>query len=293
MAGRLQFPCSRPALPVDLLTLFKTRCYTRLCDGTDGPGYPGALLKFTRAIPPPAREFVKLDFVPVEVLAISGLIDSVESQLLETAEWFYDKTGWFGIIILMALENAVAPLPSEIVMPLAGWKLILEQGLSIWYVVLAGFLGAIGNLIGSLIAYWVGMRGGRPLLNRYGKYLLISHRDLDRADRFFEKHGEVTVLVARLIPLVRGVISIPAGIARMDLWKFSIYSLVGALPWSIGLAYGGYKLGENWEELRGKLEPFEIPVMVILGLLVAWYIWHQVRELRAQSSRTEAETSVD
>ncbi len=222
-----------------------------------------------------------------QIIAALGIFDFIDGPFLDSAGWFYDKTGWFGIIILMALENAVAPLPSEVVMPMAGWKLILEEGLSVWFVILAGFVGAFGNLVGSLIAYWVGMKGGRPFLNRYGKYVLISKSDLDRGDKFFEKHGDLTVFVARLIPLIRGVISFPAGVAGMNLWKFSIYSFIGALPWSIGLAWAGYKLGERWEDVAENLAPYELPIIGIVLLAIAWFVWHQVRELRSESAQSE------
>ncbi len=215
------------------------------------------------------------------------MIHSVEEALLGFTTDLYGAIGWLGVIALMAVESAAIPFPSEIIMPLAGWKLILEKDVTAWFVLVAGLYGALGNLIGSLVAYWVGARGGRPLLERYGKYVLISHRDLERADHWFEKRGELTVFITRLMPVVRTFISVPAGVSRMNLWKFSIYTFAGAFLWSAGLAWGGYLLGENWETLRERARPFDIPIIIALVLLVGWYVWYKVKELR-QDSRNRA-----
>ncbi len=189
---------------------------------------------------------------------------------------------------MMAVESAAIPLPSEIIMPLAGWKLILERESSAWFILLAGFYGALGNLLGSLVAYYAGAIGGRPLLERYGRYVLITRKDLDRADSWFEKRGELTVFATRMMPVIRTFISIPAGVSRMNIWKFSIYTFLGAFPWSVGLAYGGYALGENWEDLRAVMRPFDIPI--ILGVLVAvgWYVRHKLKELKAEAAEERA-----
>lgn len=186
------------------------------------------------------------------------------------------------MVVAMAIESAAVPLPSEIIMPLAGWKLVLERGYSAWWLLLAALYGAIGNLIGSWVAYAFGAAGGRPLLERYGRYILITRKDLERADRWFAKRGELTVFVTRLLPVVRTFISVPAGVARMNFWKFSVYTFLGAFPWSLGLAWGGYKLGENWEALRDWMRPADYPILAIIALVVAWYIWHKVREIRLE-----------
>jgi len=182
----------------------------------------------------------------------------------------------------MAIESAAIPLPSELIMPLAGWKLILERGHGAAWLLLAGLYGAIGNLIGSWIAYGIGAAGGRPLLERYGRYVLITKRDLERADRWFSERGELTVFVTRLMPVVRTFISVPAGVSRMNLWKFSVYTFLGAFPWSVGLAWGGYVLGENWEDLRAWMRPADYPIIAIVVVAVAWYVWHKVREIRRE-----------
>ncbi len=212
----------------------------------------------------------------------------IETWFLEIITNVYDAMGWPGVVFLMAVESAAIPFPSELIMPLAGWLLIEAKGDSAWMLWMAAFYGALGNLLGSWVAYWISYKGGRPLLKKYGKYVLVTQHEVDQAEDWFQKYGELTVFASRMLPVVRTFISVPAGIARMNFWKFSFYTFIGSYPWSLGLAYGGFKLGENWEDLRGKLEPFEIPVVVILVLLVAWYVWHQVRELRAQGKEDQA-----
>ena len=224
----------------------------------------------------------------LDLLLVTGIIQSVEDNVLEFITEVYDFIGWGGVVFMMAVESAAIPLPSEIIMPLAGWKLILERESSAWFILLAGFYGALGNLIGSLIAYYAGAIGGRPLLERYGRYVLITRKDLDRADSWFEKRGELTVFATRMMPVIRTFISIPAGVSRMNIWKFSFYTFLGAFPWSVGLAYGGYALGENWEDLRSVMRPFDIPIIFAILLAVAWYVRHKLKELKAEAAEERA-----
>jgi len=200
----------------------------------------------------------------------------LEEQLL----WFISRTyalmQWPGVVTLMAIESACIPLPSELIMPLAGWMLIKGQSLPPVYTLVAGAYGALGCTIGSVVAYWVGMWGGRPFLYKYGKYILVSRRDLDRADRWFERWGSWAIFVSRLLPVVRTFISFPAGIAKMHLAKFLIYTFLGSFIWCLGLAYGGYQLGEHWEQIRTVMSPL-IPVFIVLFLaFVAWYIYRHL-----------------
>ncbi|MBI2935370.1 MAG: DedA family protein [Chloroflexi bacterium] len=190
---------------------------------------------------------------------------------------------WPGVVLLMAIESACIPLPSELIMPLSGWMLIQAKDHPAWYTLLAGLYGAVGNLLGSLVAYWVGAKGGRPFLERYGRYLLITPRDLERADRWFARYGGAIVFFSRMLPVIRTFISFPAGVARMNLLRFSVYTLVGSFPWSVGLAYGGYLLGENWEALRRAMRPFDIPILALAALLIALYAWHHLRAYRAKT----------
>lgn len=202
----------------------------------------------------------------------------MEQQILDFIRHTYEAIGWPGVVLLSAIESACIPLPSELILPFAGWMLIAEKGLGAEYLVLAGFCGALGNVIGSLIAYWVGAKGGRPFLQRYGKYFLISQHEIDIADRWFGKYGEAITFFSRLLPVVRTFISFPAGIARMNIPKFILYSFLGAFLWSIALAYGGYVLGQNWEQIRNTMRPFDIPIIVIFVLLAALYLWHKLRK---------------
>jgi len=180
----------------------------------------------------------------------------------------------------MAIESACIPFPSEIIMPLAGWFLIEDKGHGLEYLLLAGFYGALGNLIGSLVAYYVGMWGGRPFLLRYGRWVLITPREIDLADRWFSRYGEITVLASRLLPVVRTFISLPAGIARMNVWRFSILSFIGAYPWSLALAWVGYLLGENWERISDYMRPVSIPIAVAVLFLAGYFVYRRIKEIR-------------
>jgi membrane protein DedA with SNARE-associated domain len=177
----------------------------------------------------------------------------------------------------MAIESAAIPLPSELIMPLAGWMLIKEKELGFEWVVVAGLCGAIGNTLGSLIAYYVGARGGRPMVEKYGRYILISRHDLELADRFFQRWGQWAVFVARMLPIVRTFVSVPAGVSRMNVGQFTLFTFAGSFPWSLGLAAGGYFLGENWEDLRTWMRPADIPIAIVLAALFVWYVVRHVR----------------
>lgn len=209
---------------------------------------------------------------------------SLEQQILDFIAATYNLLQWPGVVALMAVESACIPFPSELIMPLAGWMLIKEQSLPVTYILVAGAYGALGNTIGSVIAYVVGMWAGRPLLNKYGRYILISQRDLDLADRWFSKSGSWTVFVSRLLPVIRTYISLPAGIARMNIIKFLIYTFVGSFIWSVGLAYGGYMMGEHWEQLRDAMRPFDPLFIAIILALIAFYIYRHVKHSNSNSA---------
>jgi membrane protein DedA with SNARE-associated domain len=207
-------------------------------------------------------------------------VASLEHWILDFIASTYNLLQWPGVMLLMAVESACIPFPSELIMPLAGWMLIKEQSLPVIYVLMAGAFGAIGNTVGSVVAYYVGMWAGRPLLNKYGRYVLISRHDLDMADRWFSRSGGWTVFVSRLLPVVRTYISLPAGIARMNMVKFLIYTFTGSFIWSTGLAYGGYLLGEHWEDLRNAMRPFDPLIIAIIVILIGLYIYRHIRHLR-------------
>lgn len=176
--------------------------------------------------------------------------------------------GYGGIVLLMAIESACIPLPSEVIMPFAGF-LVFKGEMSLWLVALAG---AIGCVLGSIPAYYVGMFGGRPLAEKYGKYVLISKKDLDWADQAFKKHGEIIIFIGRMLPAVRTFIAFPAGVARMNMSKFIVYTFIGSLIWCGLLAYAGMKMGESWESLKVYFHQFHY-VIIAAGLIFAvWYV---------------------
>lgn len=184
----------------------------------------------------------------------------------------------------MAIESAAIPLPSEVIMPLAGWFLIRSHGLSPAWLLVAALLGALGNTLGSLVTYAIGARGGRPLLERYGRYLLISRHDLDRADGWFKRFGGRAVLAGRVLPVVRTFISIPAGVARMNLSLFTLLTFGGSFVWSLALAWAGYLLGANYNRIRTVLGPLDYPFALLIVGLIVWYIVHQLRAGRRDTS---------
>ena len=190
--------------------------------------------------------------------------------------------GYGGIVLLMAIESACIPLPSEIIMPFSGY-LVSTGELNLWGVAIAG---AVGCVVGSLVAYWAGMYGGRPFIEKYGRYILLSHHDLDLADRWFAKYGEVIVFVSRLLPAIRTFIAFPAGVARMNLTRFVIYTFAGSLPWCLGLAYVGQKLGEQWDKdatLKTWFHRFDFLIGIAGALFVAWWIWRHIKHSRPAS----------
>jgi len=191
--------------------------------------------------------------------------------------------GYSGVVLLMAIESACIPLPSEIIMPFAGY-LVSRGEMNLW---LVGIAGAIGCVLGSMVAYWVGMYGGRPLIEKYGRYILISHHDLDLADRWFAKYGEIIVFVSRLLPGIRTFIAFPAGVARMNIPRFIIYTFAGSLPWCIGLAYVGKKLGEQWDQdprLKNLFHRFDFVIGILIVLGAAWWIWRHLRHSKKPSA---------
>ncbi len=206
-----------------------------------------------------------------------------ENAVIQFVQSLYDTVGWFGVVIAMAIESACIPLPSEVVMPLAGWFLVEARGDSAIWTLWAGLMGAIGCTIGSAIAYWVGAIGGRPFILKYGRYVLISPHHVDLADRWFAQRGEVMAFVSRLLPIVRTFISFPAGVARMNFPKFLIYSFLGSLPWCWALAYGGYYFGARWEELRAVMRPFDYPIAAVIVAFAVWFIWRGIKNRNAHT----------
>jgi membrane protein DedA with SNARE-associated domain len=203
-------------------------------------------------------------------------------------------SGLLGIALLMAVESACIPLPSEIIMPFSGY-LVSTGRFSLFLVATAG---ALGCNLGSTVAYYVGYRGGRPLIERWGSYILMSHKDLERAESFFARFGSLAVFIARLLPVVRTFIALPAGIARMPQLKFQIYTFLGSWPWCFVLAWIGYRLGQAWEtdpRLRNVMHRFDLLVVLALAIAVVWYLrqhWRQRVFRRSARTRTPDSLSV-
>lgn len=190
--------------------------------------------------------------------------------------------GYSGVVLLMAIESACIPLPSEIIMPFSGY-LVYTGRFNLWWVAVAG---AFGCVVGSMVAYWVGMYGGRPLIEKYGRYILISHHDLDLADRWFSKYGEAIVFISRLLPVIRTFIAFPAGVARMKIPRFIIYTFAGSLPWCLALAYVGQKLGEQWDKnptLKSWFHRFDFVIGIVIVLAAAWWIWRHIKHSRKEA----------
>jgi membrane protein DedA with SNARE-associated domain len=191
--------------------------------------------------------------------------------------------GYSGVALLMAIESACIPLPSEVIMPFSGY-LVYTGRFNLWLVAIAG---AVGCVIGSMVAYWVGMYGGRPLIEKYGRYVLVSRHDLDLADRWFGRYGEIIIFASRLLPVVRTFIAFPAGVARMNVPRFILYTFLGSLPWCLGLAYVGQLLGAEWdknEALKAWFHRFDFVIALVILAAAAWWIWRHVKHARADDT---------
>lgn len=179
-----------------------------------------------------------------------------------------EKGGYLGVILLMGIESACIPVPSELIMPFAGY-LVSRGEMNFWWASLAG---GFGCLWGSMLAYYIGKYGGRLFIEKYGKYILISGSDLDLADKWFKKYGVNATFFSRLMPVIRTFISLPAGIAKVDLKKFIIYSFVGSVIWSMLLVYLGMVLGEHWRDLKVYFHRFDLVIGILIVIFVIWYI---------------------
>jgi membrane protein DedA with SNARE-associated domain len=197
---------------------------------------------------------------------MSGIIETVSNFAI----YLIENLGYWGVFIGMTIESACIPLPSEVIMPLAGY-VAYEGKMSLLGITI---VGAAGNLVGSWIAYFIGLKGGRPFLEKYGKYFLISHRKLEMAHDWFERYGHEAVLISRVLPIIRTFISLPAGIAEMDFKKFSIYTLIGSIPWCFALGYIGFMLGPNWNTIEKYFRYMDILVVIGVIIVVVYLIYN-------------------
>ncbi len=207
------------------------------------------------------------------------MLEHVTSVLASAIVEVISAAGYLGILILMAIESACIPLPSEIIMPFAGYLVSIGQ----FSLIGAATMGALGCNVGSTVAYYVAAKGGRKAFERWGHYVLISHTELDHAERFFARYGSITVFVGRLLPVVRTFIAFPAGLARMPMMKFQIYTFLGSWPWCFGLAYIGFLLGKRWDSdptFRSLFHRFDIVIVAVVLAGVAWFVWSRWRARR-------------
>ena len=206
------------------------------------------------------------------------MLEFIDKIVIPFLASLYGTLGYGGVMVAMAIESAMIPLPSELILPFAGFLVSdtttiepLTRGpWSFWIVVI---VATIGNTIGSVIGYYIGAWGGRPFLERWGKYLLIRPHEIELADHFFQKYGSATAFFSRLLPIVRTFISFPAGVARMNLAKFILYSTAGAFLWSTALVWAGVQLGARWTDIRHALQPFDLLIAVFVVALIVLFIW--------------------
>jgi len=208
------------------------------------------------------------------LLALAAFVKAVISSM-----------GYGGIALLMGIESACIPLPSEVIMPFSGFLVYTGRFSSLWVV---ATIGAIGCNLGSILAYEVGAYGGRPLIEKYGRYILLNKHDLEVADRLFQKWGSAMVFIGRLLPVIRTFIALPAGIARMPRLRFHVYTFLGSWPWCWALAYVGFKLGERWDSdprLKEWFHRFDAIIVLVLLVGIAWFVrshWrNRVKEVAA------------
>ncbi len=207
------------------------------------------------------------------------MLDHVISVLVTWIVEVISAAGYFGVVLLMAIESACIPLPSEAIMPFAGYLASIGQ----FSLIGAATAGALGCNVGSTIAYVIAAHGGRRAFERWGAYVLVSHTELDHAEKFFARYGAATVFVGRLLPVIRTFIAFPAGLARMPMLKFQIYTFLGSWPWCFALAYVGYVLGTRWDSdpaFRNFFHRFDVAIVAVVLAGFAWFIWSRWRQRR-------------
>ncbi len=193
------------------------------------------------------------------------------------SEWALEaigRTGYAGIFLLSALESAAIPIPSEVVVPFSGF-LAVSGRFNIWLVIL---VATAANLAGSIILFWIGKSGGRWILERYGKYVLIHKHDLEKGDKWFSRYGNKVIFWSRMLPVVRTFISLPAGVSKMNFSRFCLLTFLGSLPWNAGLALIGYKAGENWNILHDYFRKADIFIVIFIAVLIGWYVWRHMKK---------------
>ena len=212
---------------------------------------------------------------------LPAVFDFLNGPVRDLVTQIYDAVGYLGVALWVAIESVVIPIPSELVLPFAGFLVgtgdaiepLTGQPWSYWLVVIAGTLGATA---GALIAYAIGLYGGRPIVDRWGRYLGITHADLDRAESFFARYGEAASFFGRLVPVVRSLVSFAAGISRMPLPKFVLFTFLGSLPFTAVLVFAGMQLGANWEAVGPVLKRFEYAILAVLAVIIIAWVWFRI-----------------
>ena len=211
----------------------------------------------------------------------TGVLEAIDAIVLPFIDSLYSRFGYLGVVIAMTIESAAIPIPSELILPFAGWS--VSRGLtepltnSPWTYWGAVIAGVVGNTAGSLVSYAVGALGGRPLVERYGRYVLVSPHDLAVAERWFARYGEATVFFSRMLPIVRTFISVPAGVARMPLWRFVIFSILGAIPWTMALVWAGVLLGDHWRDVKDALRGLDVLIAILVAGGVVLFVWRHAK----------------
>lgn len=212
---------------------------------------------------------------------LPAVFDFLNGPVRDLVTQIYEAVGYLGVALWVAIESVIIPIPSELVLPFAGFLVgdgaaiepLTGQPWSYWLVVLAGTLGATA---GALIAYAVGAWGGRPFIERWGRYLGISAADLDRAESFFARHGDAASFFGRMIPVIRSLVSFAAGVARMPIGRFTAFTFLGSVPFTALLVFAGMQLGANWEAVGSVLKRFEYAVLAVLAVVVLGWIWFRI-----------------
>lgn len=209
------------------------------------------------------------------------VFDFLDGPVRNLVTQLYDAVGYLGVAFWVALESVIIPIPSELVLPFAGF--LVGEGTAIepltgqpWNLVLVTLFGTIGATVGALVAYAIGMFGGRPIIERWGRYIGISPADLDRAESFFEHHGDAAAFFGRLVPVIRSLVSFAAGVARMPLGRFVLFTFLGSLPFTLALASAGVVLGSNWATIGGLLKRFEYAIVAVLIAIALAWIWFRI-----------------
>ncbi len=206
------------------------------------------------------------------------MLSFIDTWIIPMLQSAYDSVGYVGVFVAMVIESTLLPLPSEIILPMAGWMVwdttrlepLTHAHWNFWIVVV---VGVAANTTGSIFGYVLGARLGRPFLDRWGRYLLIRKHEVEQAEQFFARWGSPTAFISRLLPGVRSVISFIAGVSHMPIGKFIVYSTLGAIPWTIALVYAGTVLGANWIDIRDALRPFDTLMVVIVAAAVIAFVW--------------------